>query len=287
MGLLGDIGNWIKDKIFGGSDKAKAAKIEQETQIRVAEIERDRQFGMADRERARIITESDARINAQNVEAANQIALKRADAEIQMRLADKETERVELAKNAQLEIIEAQKIAQMAIEEARVKGMAAMSEQIVILQEKMLDVAKNRIAIIEECSLPIIHDIENFYSEVNARITANREEYNTKKFPQLLSMLEQYEEGTTAHKLYAKQIELDQIQQAKFIETQLQQVIERQNFVLQSFVSAKSQILEQTGQITKSIAESSLKKFEQALPPPLSTGNLQLSPPAPKQLPPA
>ena len=204
-----------------------------------------------------------------------------------LRLADKEAERIELMRDAQLEFIKAQTMSQIAIEKARVEGMAVMANQLVILQEKMLDVAKKRIAIIEEGSLPIIREIENFYDEVGNKISANNDEYNTKKLPQLLKILEQYEENSPAHKIYSAQIMADMERQGKFIEQQMARVSERQNLVLQSFLSTKEKIIEQTGQITQNIAEGYLKRqVENFLPQ--GQASLKALPNAEiKQLPPA
>ena len=113
--------------------------------------------------------------------------------------------------------------------------------------------------------MPLIKDIENFYNEVGEKISANSDEYNTKKLPQLLKILGQYEEGSPAHKIYSAQIMADMERQGKFIEQQMTRVNERQNLVLQSFLSSKEKIIEQTGQITKKIAEGYLKRPENLL----------------------
>ena len=188
--------------------------------------------------------------------------------DLKLKLADKETERIELMRDAQLEFIKAQTISQIAIDEARVKGMSIMADQLVALQEKMLDVAKKRIAIIEEGSMPIIKDIENFYSEVEERIEKNVDDYNTKRLPQLLNMLERYESGTPQHEIYLAQINDDRTRQNQFILQQMDQVRVRQKAVLDSFISTKEKIIEQTGQITQIVAEGYLKnQVDNLLPP--------------------
>ena len=196
-----------------------------------------------------------------------------------LKLAEKEAERIELMRDAQLELIKAQTISQAAIEKARVEGMTAMANQLVVLQERMLDVAKKRIAIIEEGSLPIVREIEKFYDEVGEKISAHSDEYNTKKLPQLLKILGQYEKDSPEHEIFSAQIRADMERQGKFIEEQMARVSERQNLVLQSFLSSKEKILEQTGQLTQSIAEKYLPQGQatlQALPP----ANLKQLPPA-------
>ncbi len=198
-----------------------------------------------------------------------------------LKLADKESERIELMRDAQIELLKAQAISQAAIEKARVDGMVAMSNQMVILQEKMLDVAKKRIAIIEEGSLPIVREIENFYNEVGEKIQSNSDEYNTKKLPQLLNILRQYDKDSPEHEIYSAQILRDMDRQGKFIERQMDMVSERQNLVLQSFLSSKEKIIEQTGQITQQIAEKYLPQCQTSQTA-LPSADLKQLPPAEK-----
>ena len=222
MGFFGKLGGFISG-LFGGSSSRSSSSHNynyEPDKVKVAEIERD----------------------------------------MKLKLADKEKERIELMRDAQLDFIKAQTMSQMAIDEARVKGMAVMADQLVILQEKMLDVAKKRIAIIEEGSMPIIRDIENFYSEVEEHISQNVENYNTKKLPQLLDMLGKYEQGTPPYEIYMSQINDDRARQNQFVIQHMDQVRERQNLVLNSFLATKEKIIEQTGQITQSVAEGYLKK---------------------------
>ena len=147
--------------------------------------------------------------------------------------------------------------------------MTVVANQLVVLQEKMLEVARKRIVIIAEASLPIIREIENFYGDVGAKISAANDEYNIKKLPQLLNILRQYEAGSREHEIFSAQINDERARQGKFIEQQMARVSERQNLVLQSFLSAREKILEQTGQITQTVAEKYLSAAQasvQALP---------------------
>lgn len=278
MSFIGNILDIFKEgkKILFGeeSEKEKVAKIERDARLRAGEQELEK-----------IRMESDAKINAINARAMSQIAIDKANSEARLKiqaqekekiilerdaklkLADKENERINLIREAQLELLEAQKESQIAIEKARAEGMTKMAEQLVILQEKMLDVAKKRIEIIESGSLPIIREIENFYNEAGEKIHAYGEEYNTKKLPQLLQILRQYEKDSPEHEIYFAQIQDDRARQNNFLEKELDRISERQNFVLQSFLSSKEKIIEQTGQITQEIAGGYLKKFENALPP--------------------
>lgn len=186
---------------------------------------------------------------------------------LKLEMADKEQERIELMRDAQLELLKAQGLTQIAIDEARAKNMKAFAEQLVVLQEKMLEVAKNRIVIIEEGSLPMIREIEAFYEEVGARIQANGEEYTTKKLPQLLQLLQQYDKDSLEYEIFATQIKDDRERQNQFIMTQLQKIQERQELVTKNFLETKDKIIEQTGRITQTVAEEYLKKRAASLLP--------------------
>ena len=61
--------------------------------------------------------------------------------------------------------------------------------------------------------------------------------------------------------MYVAQINDDRIRQGKFLEDQLQQVSARQNYVLQSFLSSKEKIVDQTGKITRMIVDKSFKQL--------------------------
>ena len=173
-----------------------------------------------------------------------------------------DAERIRLMKEAQLEIINAQRDSQIAIEQARANGLNAIAVQLVALQDKMLDVAQKRLLIIEEGSMPIVREIEAFYDEIGQRIERDNELYNTQKLPQLLEILGRYDEGSPQHRIYATQIGNDLERHNQFISQQLEQVLARQNLVMQSFLSSKERIIEQTGQLTQMIA---MKYIDQQL----------------------
>ncbi|MBO4779660.1 MAG: lecithin retinol acyltransferase family protein [Selenomonadaceae bacterium] len=215
----------------------------------------------------------------------DKVKIAEIERDTKLKLADKENERIELMRDAQIELYKAQAISQAAIEKARAEGAIAIANQLVVMQEKMLDVAKKRIAIIEEGSLPIIREIENFYNEVGEKISLDAEEYNTKKLPQLLKILSQYEKGSPEHEIFFAQINEDRARQGKFVEQQMDRISERQNLVLQSFLSTKEKIIEQTGQITQSVAEGFLKQRVEGLLPQVSASLPALPPSDTKQLP--
>ena len=237
MGLIDKIGGFfgkIADRIFGDSKEVEVAKIQQETQLRLA----DKEFERAEMEQS-----------------------------MQFQIANREIDRAEIMRDAQLEIIRAQTMSQVAVEKARAEGMKDLATHLVSLQEKMLQIAEQRLKIIEKASLPIIREIETFYNEIGEKIQADSDAYNTEKLPKLLQILNQYEKDSPAHQLYFAQIQNDMARQGVFIEQQLQQVSERQNLVLQSFLASKEKILDQTAQITETLAQKLLTEKIQTLPP--------------------
>ena len=279
MGLWDTIGGWI-GSLFGGNKSSSRSTSShnynyEPDKVRIAEIERDTKLKLADKETERIELMRDAQLELLKAHAD----VAEIERDTKLKLADKEAERIELMRDAQLELLKAQTMSRVAIEKARADGMTVVANQLVVLQEKMLDVARKRIAIIEEASLPIIRETENFYGEVGAKISAANDEYNTKKLPQLLNILRQYEAGSPEHEIFFAQINDDRARQGKFIEQQMAHVIERQNLVLQSFLSAREKILQQTGQITQTVAEKYLSSA-QATVPALPRADVGALPPA-------
>ena len=63
------------------------------------------------------------------------------------------------------------------------------------------------------------------------------------------------------------QINDDLARQNNFVMQQLEQIQQRQNTVLNSFLNTKEKIIEQTGQLTQNIVEGYLSKSQANLPP--------------------
>ena len=268
------------------TEKVKLEEVERDRQIKLAEIERDKSLSLADKEAARLKIERAHQIKllqeqtrSRMAEAEQQAGLKELENEMQLRLIDKDNERINLVRDAQQELIQMQTMSQIAIEKAQTEGFTERTKQFIILQEKMTEIAQKRIEIIASCSLPIIKDIENFYNEVGEKISERGDEYNTKKLPQLLAILRQYDKDSPEHEIYSAQIRADMERQGRFIEEQMARVHERQNLVMQSFISSREKILEQTGQITERIAEKYLSAGQSTLPA-LPNADLKQLPPA-------
>ncbi|WP_278849085.1 lecithin retinol acyltransferase family protein [Megamonas funiformis] len=189
----------------------------------------------------------------------DKVKIAQIEAEAKIRLAEMETERVELIKQAQMELLRDEAEAKILVEEAKAKGFTVMAQTIIAMQEQLTQITKNRIEIIERASLPIVKDIENMYKELSDRIVADNYKYNTEKLPNLLSILEKYPEGTTAHKLYSQQIQNDMNAQIKHNDMQLKSLAIRQQQIISGFINSKDKMLEQTGNLTQNIITNLIK----------------------------
>ena len=189
----------------------------------------------------------------------DKVKIAQIEAETKIRLSEMETERVELIKQAQMELLRDEAEAKILVEEAKAKGFTVMAQTIMAMQEQLTQITNNRIEIIERASLPIVKDIENMYKELNDRIVADNDKYNTEKLPNLLSILEKYPEGAPAHKLYFQQIQNDMNAQMKHNDMQLKSLAIRQQQIKNSFFNSKDKILEQTGNLTQNIIINLIK----------------------------
>ena len=158
-------------------------------------------------------------------------------------------------KDAQLDILQFQKESQLELERARSQGYAFQAQIIVTLQEKMNRIAQARLEIIEKCSLPIIRDMDKMYEELGRQINADRDAYNTNRLPEMLALLQQYEEGSPVYRLYEKQIEKDMELQAHHVEQQLTNLAERQQKTLDSFLDSRKHVLESSDTMTAGMLE--------------------------------
>lgn len=220
MGLLGKIGGAIKNLFGGGkssgSGGSRSTTTYEPDKVKVAEIEAD----------------------------------------TKIRLAHMETDRIEIMKQARLDMLQFETESQIALEQARAQGFTVMAQTILTLQEKLNEVAEKRLLIVEKGSLQVIKDIENFYDELGTKIQEDDDRYNTEKLPELLSILEKYEEGSPSHKIYMKRIEEDMALQAKHYSQQIEAISQRQSQIIDGFLQSKDKILEQTGQITAGMLET-------------------------------
>ena len=180
------------------------------------------------------------------------------EADTKIRLAGMEQERIRLMKEARLDILQYETECQVALEQAKAQGLAAMAQTIIAMQDKLNEVAQKRLLIIEKGSLQIVKEIESFYDELGDKIQADDDRYNTEKLPELLALLEQYEEGSPAHTLYMKRIEADMTMQAGQITVGMLKQVEQQTLQLGSTKSSIGDEIKQLPEVpTLAIEEKS------------------------------
>lgn len=178
------------------------------------------------------------------------------ESDTKIRLAHMENDRIELMKQARLDMLQFETESQIALEQAKAQGLNVMAQTIVAMQEKLNEVAEKRLLIIEKGSLQAVKDIEMFYNELGTKIKEDNDRYSTEKLPELISILENYEENSAAHSLYMKRIDKDMELQAKHYIMQMESVSKRQSQIIEGFLQSKERILEQTGQITAGMLEN-------------------------------
>ena len=201
---------------------------------------------------------------------AAQLDKERAEIESssQIRLAGMEKERIELMRRAQLDIIEAQTQSKLLQERARAEGLVKIAEAITAMQEKLNDLAEQRLAIIERGTLQAVRDAENFYTELETTIQDEQEKYMTKKLPALFEILGKYEAGSSAHTLYLATIQNDVALQINHTTQQLESARVRREKMIESIHETKREITCHTENITAGILDTVNKKLSE-----IDTGN--------------
>ena len=173
----------------------------------------------------------------------------------QLQLADKDAERIELMKAAKLEIMQEEAELQIALEKSRREGFEQMTSSIVKLQETLTVIAQKRLQIIEQGSLDIVRQAETFYQEIQADLTAKSEEFSLTKLPQMLDILQRYEEGSSAHQLYSKQVMALVDNQFNLLTQQTLSLANRQQTVIEGIINSKNHIISHTDSITSRLIE--------------------------------
>ncbi len=182
------------------------------------------------------------------------------EADTKIRLAHLENDRIELMKQARMDILQFETESQVALEQARAKGLGVMAQTILVMQEKLNEIAEKRLLIIERGSLQVIKDIEMFYDDLGRRLQEDNNDYSTKKLPELLSVLQNYKEDSAPYTIYMKRIEEDMQMQTKHYMMQIEAVSKRQSQVIDGFLQSKERILAQTGEITSGMLETVQKQ---------------------------
>ncbi|MBQ6972331.1 MAG: hypothetical protein IJP86_08285 [Synergistaceae bacterium] len=182
-------------------------------------------------------------------------------AQIDKERAQIENDCVGLMRQAQLDIIEAQTQSRIAQERARAEGFVRIAEAVGDLQERLNELAAQRIAIIERGTLQAVREAEGFYAELMRTIQEDNDRYTAEKLPALLEVLGRYEAGSPAHTLYFKKIDEDITLQAMHTARQLESVLKRQERMIDGIMTDKGKITEQTGNVAAGILEALREKI--------------------------
>ena len=255
MGLFETVGKAIKSLFSNGRSHSNGGSVGRSTttyepdKVKIAEAEANAKVRAAE-------IEANAKVRAAEIEANAKARVAEIEADSKAQQARTEIERIELEKEAQLDYLRFQAESQKALIYAQTQGASVMAQTIISFQEKMDELAKNRLLIIENATLPIIRDIETFYVELQHRIEEDNFIYDTEKLPALLALLEKYEESSPVFNLYYKKVEDDIASQAEHYRQQIAEVAQRQTQVISGFMDSKKLIVEQTKQITAKLVDT-------------------------------
>ncbi|MGL4875823.1 MAG: hypothetical protein ACRC30_14360 [Clostridium sp.] len=204
---------------------------------------------------------SDSTSSSNTAYEPDKVRIAEIEQETQILLADREKERIKLMNEAKIDILQQEYYLKAAYDEAKVKGFEHMAHTIINMQDKLNEVAEKRLQIIEKGSMQLIKEVEEFYSSMEDKLNLENEEYNQKKLPALLGILEKFETGSAAHNLYAKKIEMDMSAQMDIYIKRISNIAERQGKVMDSLITSKERLLEQTGKMTEHMLEQTTIEY--------------------------
>ncbi|NRB25921.1 hypothetical protein [Shewanella sp.] len=192
----------------------------------------------------------------------DKVKIAEIDKETQLQLAGKEQERIKLMRDVKIEILREQARFEEAITQTKLDGLQQMSDIIVSMQARFNDVAEKRLRIIEQGSMNIIKDIENFYYELQKSIEERDIEFTENKLPKLLEQLGKYPEDSAPYQLYFKKIESLIVNQSAYSERALEDLSARQDKIITSSLATKERITAHTDQLTSQIVEKIMDKSD-------------------------
>lgn len=185
----------------------------------------------------------------------DKVKIAEIESETKIRLGNMEKDRIKLSTDAQIEIMEQEYQFKVAIEEAKALGFNNIAITIVGMQEKLNEIAQKRIEIIENGSLQIVREVEDFYLELKEKVTEDSQRYSEEKLPKLLDILEKYNSESPAYKLFYRRVEDDMDSQLRSFNKQIDAISDRQSKVMDSLLTSKQKIFEQTSQITNNLID--------------------------------
>lgn len=227
MGLIGDLWDGVKSIFGGGSSSGGGSRSTSSTST----------------------TYEPDKVKIAEIEAENKI-----------RLARMEQDKVALWRDVQKDLLRADAEAEEIKIQARAKGFMAVAQAVATLQMEMHRVAKTQLIAIEESSLTVIKEMEEFYGGLVARIKEDRFLYSSEQYPKLLSMLEKYKEGTTEYNMYKGLIDRDQAMEVETYTKQITDAIEGSKINREAILKDKERILGTTDKLlTGMVAKANIE----------------------------
>lgn len=193
----------------------------------------------------------------------DKVKIAEIEANAQIRSAELDKDRVELIKNSQIELLEFNANCEIAIREANARSLSSMAQSIANFQTQLNEVTAKRLEIIEKGSISIVKEIEEFYKELENQIDEDNYKYSLEKMPKLLELLEQYEEGSTAHKLYVKRIQDDMQNQVDHYSLQIESAKKRQDHIVAAFLKSRDTLIEQTNNMSQVLIDTFQDQIKQ------------------------
>lgn len=160
------------------------------------------------------------------------------EARSQRDMAEHEIERMKLER----ELTEFNARMEAAVIEAKVRGHTMLQDKLVEMTKTLTQIAQERIVLLERGHLDVVAQIDKHYEQLRQEIKRDDDTYNFEKMPKLLSMLEQYPEGSTSHKMYSKLVEQDLVRHVDFQTQQFKSVLDRRSMMTTSAIACRERL---------------------------------------------
>lgn len=96
--------------------------------------------------------------------------------------------------------------------------------------------------LLEQGHLSAVSQIDSHYQQLEHQIEHENDLYNHEKLPKLISLLEQYPEGSPSHKIFNKQLDQDMARHAQFQLQQIHGVQQRRHMMTESTIDCRKQL---------------------------------------------
>ena len=157
-------------------------------------------------------------------------------------MAYHENQRIGLIKDAQIELSEFNARMEAAVIEAKVRGFTHVQGKLLEMTKTLTQLAQERIVLLEQGHLGVVSQIDNHYQQLKQQIGNENDLYLHEKFPKLLSLLEQYTEGSTSRKKYSELLDKDMARHIDFQAQQTQSMHQRLGMMTESAITSKKQL---------------------------------------------